>query len=165
MDDYFIKEKEGIKASGVITIRSYKAGTKELLKTIVQKNLIMQGTNIGKDLIVQRLLGGNTYSLNINWGAIGTSSAVVAVTDTKLGVEIIRTAVASTTNVGNNQAQIQFFFSDSVLANDTYKEFGMFVDGTSAKDSGQIFNHASFTVAYVKVAGSDTTVECDVTLT
>ncbi len=160
-----IKEKENIKPTGTITIRVYKAGTKELLKTIVHKNLIMQGTNTGKDLIVQRLLSTNTYSLNINYGAIGTGTNTPAVSDTQLQTETDRVLVAFSQNIGNNQAQLQFFFTDSILANGTYNEFGMFIDATATPNSGQIFNRALFTIPYVKTAGTDTTVQCDVTLT
>jgi hypothetical protein len=87
------KITSNLNIKGKITIRSYKAGTKELLQEIVQDNLIMQAANIGKDLIVQRLLGINTYSLNINYGAIGTGQTAPAASDTRLTTETNRTTV------------------------------------------------------------------------
>lgn len=149
---------------GTITVRAYKAGTKELVKEIIQRNLIMQASNVGRDLIVQRLIGTNTYSLNINYGAIGTGSTAVALTDTQLTTESARTTVAYSQNVGNNTAIIQFFFANTVLANTTYREFGTFVDGTGTANSGNIFNHALFSTPYTKVSGTDTTVEVSILL-
>ncbi len=128
-----------------------------------QKNLVMQAVNVGKDLIVQRLLGTNTYTLNITHGAIGTNNAAPAANDTKLGTEFARSAPTFTQDSGYNEAILQFFFPDSVLTNQTYYEFGMFVDGTSSVNSGQIFNHALFSPGYAKTAGVDTTIEVDLT--
>jgi hypothetical protein len=159
------KIAEANKIKGKITIRAYKAGTKELLQEIVQDNLIMQAANLGKDLIIQRLLGTNTYSLNINYGAIGTGSTAPAVTDTQLATETNRTTVTYSQDSGFDEAILQFFFPDSVLTNQTYYEFGTFVDGTATANSGQLFNHALFGTPYAKTAGVDTTVEVDITLT
>ncbi len=158
-----IPEQQKIK--GKITIRAYKAGTKELLQEIVQDNLIMQAANLGKDLIIQRLLAINTYSLNITHGAIGTGATTPSASDTQLTTETNRTTVTYSQDSGFNEAILQFFFPDSLLTNQTYYEFGTFVDGTSSANSGQLFNHALFTTPYVKTAGVDTTVEVDITLT
>lgn len=160
-----IKKTDGLSITGIVTIRSYKAGTNILLKEIVQKNMIMQGTNTGKDLIVQRLIGTNTYSLNINYGAIGTSGTAVAQSDTQLGAESARSTVALAQESGNNKATLQFFFADANLTNATYREFGVFVDGTASANSGQIFNHALFTSPYIKAGGTDTTVQIDIEFT
>lgn len=159
------KIPEGIKIVGTIKIRAYKAGTKELIQEIVQKNLIMQGTSTGKDLIVQRLIGTNTYSLNVNYGAIGTGTTAPAVSDTQLQTEVARAIIALGQDIGNAQATLQFFFADANLANGTYREFGTFVDGTASANSGKIFNRALFTSPYTKASGTDTTVQVDISLT
>ena len=129
-----------------------------------RENLIMQAANYGKDIIIQRLCGVNTYSLNILWGEIGTSQTAPAITDTALGAPIARTAVALAVDNGYNTAQLQFFFPDSTLTNVTYYEAGTFVDGSSSIGSGQIFNHALFSVGYTKAAGTDITYEMDLTI-
>lgn len=169
MRNIFIKHREyKIKPVGTITIRSYKAGTKELLQEIVQKNLIMQGTNTGKDLFVQWLISGYTGSnigLGINYGAIGTGSTTPAVTDTQLQSESARVTPSFAQDSGNTKAILQFFFPDLSLANTTYREFGMFVGGTAVANSGNIFNRALFSSAYTKVSGTDTTVQCDIEFT
>lgn len=158
-------QNDGIRAVGKITLRAYKAGTKELIGKIVQPNMIMQASNTGKNLIVQRLISTNTYSLNVNYGVIGTNSTVVAASDTTLYGESTRAVVALAQAPAVNQATLQFFFPDANLHNGTYREFGMVVDGTATRNSGQLFNRALFSTAYTKVAGTDTTVEVDVELT
>jgi hypothetical protein len=154
-----------IKLKGIITIRAYKAGTNELVKEIVQRNMIMQSSNRGKDLIVQRLIGTNTYSLNINYGAIGTGSTAVTVTDTQLATESARTTVAYSQDVSNSEARIQFYFPNASLSNTTYREFGTFIDGSGTANSGQLFNRALFSTPYTKVTGTDTTVEVSIVFT
>jgi hypothetical protein len=166
-----IKKILGDKASvrGTVIIRSYKAGTKELLQELVFRNLIMQGANIGKDLIVQKMIaaytGTDPYTLHITHGAIGTSSTAPAITDTRLGNESARVSLTYAQDSGYNEAVLQFFFPDSTLTNQTYYEFGIFVDGTATVNSGQLFNHVLFGTPYAKSAGVDTTVEVDITFT
>lgn len=145
-----------------------KIFSENFLGQMVQSNLIMKGANTGKDLLVDWLISGYTGSnvgLGINWGAIGTGSTTPAITDTQLTTETDRVIPAFAQVVGNNEAQIQFFFTDSILANATYREFGTFVGGTATPNSGSIFNHALFGSPYVKVTGVDTTVEVDIELT
>ncbi len=183
-----------MKATGFITIRSYKAGTIEKIRPLVeqmnkcaahataaadlraeverifaenyigkveQQNLVMQGTNTGIGLITQRLLSTNTYTLNVNYGAIGTGSTAPAITDTQLVAEVARTTVALGQSSGPTNASFQFFFTDASLTNQTYREFGVFIDASATANSGQIFNRALFTSPYAKVMGTDTTVQVD----
>lgn len=121
------------------------------------KNLIMFGTNTGKDLILDRLGGDNTYTLNITSLGIGTGNTTPAIGDTTLTTPV---AVATSPVVFrvSNVLSFQFFFADANLGNGTYKEVGTFVDGT------QMFNHALFGTPYVKTAGVDTTIQVDFTL-
>lgn len=155
-------QKNSVKVTGRITIKSFIAGTDILLNTIVQKNMIMLGTNTGLALLVNRLIADITYTTIINYGAIGTGSTAPALTDTQLATESARTTVAFSQNVGNNEAVLQFFFPNAVLSNTTYREFGTFVDGTASANTGKIFNRALFTTPYIKAAGTDTTVEVDI---
>lgn len=142
-----------------------KAGTKEVLRISEwTSNLIMLGTNTGKTLILQRLIGTNTYSLNLTHADMGTSSTAPSTSDTALIAVVARAAVSSGA-ISGNVATLQFFFADGALANGTYYEFGSFVDGTGTVSTGKIFNRALFGVPYVKAAGEDTTIEMQVTIT
>jgi hypothetical protein len=183
----FLEHEDTAGIRGEITIREYPAGTlarvtklreQGRIKTAnalleqgrvasVTSNLIMQATNVGKDLIIQRLIGVNTYSLNLAWGEIGTGSTTPAITDVALTTPVARTAMAAgiSVDIGNNQAQIQYFFPDAALTNSTYTEFGTFVDGSATLSTGQLFNHALFAAPYTKAAGTDITVQVTITLT
>ena len=135
------------------------------LETAVdQHNMVMVGALTGKDLLVQYLTAGTTYSGGINYGAMGTGSTAVAATDTQLTTETNRAATTFAQDAGYNEAVLQFFFPDAVLSNTTFYECGTFMNATASANSGQIFNHALFAAPYVKTAGSDTTLEVDITL-
>lgn len=129
-------------------------------------NLIMTASNLGRDLIIQRMLGINTYSLNLSFGEIGTGTTPPASTDSALTTPVARASLTGgvSADVGFNTAQIQFFFPDSVLTNSTFTEFGTFVDGSGTIGSGQMFNHALFGTPYAKSAGTDITVQVQIAL-
>lgn len=150
---------------GVVTVRGFKSGTKELISESVSKNMIMQSNNTGLDLIIQRLVSQNTYSLNINYGEIGTGTTPVTLTDVALQTPYARAVPTLQQDYTQQQAILQFFFPDGALANNTYNEFGTFVDGNASLGSGQIFNHVILGTPYVKVSGQDTTVQVVFTMT
>lgn len=127
-------------------------------------NLIMDSSGYGLDLIIQRLVGINTYSLNILYGEIGTGATAPALSDMGLTAPTNRAAVGFQQDYGATDAILQFFFSDSQLANETYNEFGTFVGGTSTIGTGQLFNHALISPGFAKTSGTDVTVQCDISL-
>ncbi len=163
------KIEDAASIRGTIKIRAYKAGTKELIQELVFRNLIMQGSNTGKDLIVQKMIaaftGSDPYTLHITHGAIGTGQTAPTTSDTQLGSESARVSLTYGQDSGYNEAVMQFFFPDSALTNQTYYEFGTFVDGSGSANSGKLFNRALFGTPYAKSAGVDTTVEVDITFT
>lgn len=127
-------------------------------------NLTMLGTNTGRDLILDRMNGDNTYTLNITHLDIGTSNTAPAISDTQLGAAVARTAKA-TGVVSSNTATFRFFFASADLANGDYKELATFVDGTSTVSTGKIFNHLLFGTTYTKGNNENTTVEVVFTIT
>lgn len=127
-------------------------------------NLIMTGSLRGRDLLVQYLIGGTTYTGGINYGALGTGSTTPAASDTRLTAEVARVVPSTIIDVSNNQVQLQCYFPDANLSNGTYPEAGTFMNGTATLNSGQIFNHALLGTAFVKTAGVDTTLQVNITL-
>lgn len=150
--DYLKREIEAIKSSFLI-------GT-----AVKCPNLIMDSPNYGLDLIIQRLVGVNTYSLNILYGEIGTGSTTPALSDTALTTPTNRAAVGFQQDYGSTDAIVQFFFSDSQLANTTYNEFGTFIDGNTTIGTGQLFNHALISPGFAKTAGTDVTCQVDISV-
>jgi hypothetical protein len=128
------------------------------------ENLIMTGSLTGRDLLVQYLIAGTTYSGGINYGALGTGSTTPAASDTELTAEVARVAPSTAFGIGNNEAEYQFYFPDANLANNTYREAGTFMNGTASLDSGQIFNHALLGTPYIKTSGTDTTLQVNISM-
>ena len=157
-----LQENSGI--MGIITIRKFRAGTKELLAELKFRNLVVTGAGgYGRNIIARRLGSDNTYSLNVTHGEIGTGTNAPTNGDTALQTPSVRVATTLAT-ITNNIVNLQFFFSDATLPNGTYREFGTFIDGTSTLGSGRLFNRALFSTAYTKASGEDTTVEVEFTI-
>lgn len=127
-------------------------------------NLIMTGSLTGRDLFIQYLINGTTYSGGINYGALGTGSTTPAASDTQLAAEVARVGPSTALDISNNQAQFQFYFPDANLANGTYHEAGSFMNGTVSANTGKIFNRALLGSAYTKGAGTDTTLQINISL-
>ena len=162
---------EGPKVQGVVTIIGTDAVTGEELSRIVSKNMVMDGSFTGLDLIIQWLIGqmasgqgAENYRNGVNYGEIGTGNTAPALSDTGLGAGVARTIPTLQQDFGLTQAILQFFFSDSTLPNDTYKEFGTFVNGSGTLGTGKIFNRVVFGSPYVKASGQDTTIQVTFTV-
>ena len=102
--------------------------------------------------------------LGIGWGEIGTGTTTPMNTDTALTTPTNRTLISYAADLGFTEAQLQFFFADGALANGTYTEFGTFIGGGVGLGTGNMWNHALFATPYSKSAGTDTTLELDITL-
>jgi hypothetical protein len=176
---------EQVKLTGKVIVRSHPAGTLHLYETLVgmgrldlarelladgkveveQKNLVVASLNYGFDILVQYLISAYTgsfaFPLGISWGEIGTGTTPPTAADTALTTPTNRSSITYAADLGFNEAQLQFFFPDATLANGTYTEFGTFIGGNSSIGSGNMFNHALFASPYSKSAGTDTTVEVD----
>ena len=183
MNTILTKETSGI--IGKVTVKKYRAGfinraqkliqendliglkfleNQFLLSVSKQNNLVVSSSNRGRNLLCQWLAGIGTYAIGINYGEMGTGSTTPTNADTALATPVKR--VAPTTNViSNNVLTLQFFFSDAVLSNNTYYEFGTYIAGSATLGSGQLFNHVLFSSPYIKASGEDTTIEVDFTIT
>jgi hypothetical protein len=177
---------EGLRISGKVVVRSHPAGTLHLYESlkalgkpdlaralladgkveVEQHNLIVDSSNYGIDILVQYLIsayiGSLNFPLGIAWGEIGTGSTTPANGDTALTTPTNRAPVSYAFDNGFNTASLQFFFPDASLANGTYYECGSFIGGSSTIGTGNMFNHALFGTPYSKSAGTDTTLEIDI---
>lgn len=139
-------------------IKTCSLTDKVLYQSPFYKNIIVNGTDTGRNIVLDRLNGTNTYSLNITHLDIGTSGTTPVVSGTTLGTAVARSAKV-TGVVSGSTLTLRFFFATGDLANGTYREVGTFVDGNSTVSTGQMFNHALFGSAYVKGTNENTTIE------
>jgi hypothetical protein len=131
---------------------------------IVERHLAAHNlvTTRGRNVLARLLAGDVTYSGQINYGALGSSSTAVNNSDTQLGTEVFRKIFASHTTDGNNVAYVDFFYA-ATDTNGTYNEFGNFIDGTGTANSGQIFSHI-LTGGWVKTSLQSMFISCQYTL-
>ena len=128
-------------------------------------NLITASSDRGMGTIVKQLAGTSAYTLEITHGEIGDSATAPTEADTQLNNGLDRKAVTLTTELSNKSVQFQFFWSDLELTNGTYREFGIYANGTSLTlGNGRLFNHALLVPVYTKADNEDTTVEVQITL-
>lgn len=144
-----------------VTGRDSRTG--EVVSCVETDNKVLFSADRGLDLILDRLNGTNTYTLNILYCDIGTSGTAPTESDTGLGAAVARAAKAAG-SISGKAITLQFFLADGDLANGTYREIGAYVDGSATLSTGQIFNHAVFGSPYVKGSNTDTTVELTITL-
>lgn len=126
------------------------------------KNQVVTSPNNGLSIVLDRLVGINTYSLNITHADIGDDNTAALPGDTGLGNGLVRVASSLEDRTGNT-ATFRFFFPDATTPDDTYHEIGLFIDGTATLGDGRIFNHLIFPTDLVKATGEDYTIICKIT--
>lgn len=94
---------------------------------------------IGRKQFALRLASVEDTSGNITHGALGSSSVAVDDNDEQLGNETERKPYAVTSMQDDTTAIIEVFFS-RVEANATHEEYGTFIDGTEAANSGTLYS-------------------------
>jgi hypothetical protein len=137
--------------------------TAHFIRTAVEcPNTVMDSPNYGLDLLIQNLLPNPTYPATLSYIEIGTGSTTPAITDTALTAPTNRAAIGFFQDYATTDAIVQAIFSDSQLTNGTYYEMGTFCGGTTTIGTGQLFNHALFSSPYTKSAGTDSSIETDI---
>jgi len=121
-----------------------------------KKNLIAK---VGRSVFAAILAHITTNTGAIEWGALGDDTTAPAASDTTLGNETIRKAPNSYgqgAGDNTNKAYITFIFAvDEAVG--THKEFGTFIDGSAAADSGVLFSHVA--VDWVKTDQQSLTID------
>ena len=145
-----IKESDPVIEKVRELVRQYKFKG-EMIKDKVYKELVRQGVILGSraqhNLIVTsgrtvlaRLLSGDaTFSGEIDYGAVGDGNTAFTNASTQLNNELFRKQ-ASAQSFSANVAFIDWFIASGDTADDTFEEFGSFIDGSGAADSGQAFS-------------------------
>jgi hypothetical protein len=125
-----------------------RRGNDFLLTELVKRNLIIFNgmmENIvvtrGRSVIAERLAGGTTYTGEVTDGALGDGVAPTFTNaSTQLNTEVARLA-ATDSSFEDNIAYIDFFFDSGDAPNQTYTEWGTFIDGDgTTPNSGRAFS-------------------------
>jgi hypothetical protein len=112
----------------------------------VEKNIIPL---VGRNVLTRLLCGDVTYTGAINYGAFGSGSTAFNSTSTQLNAEVYRKL-----NVGlladGNFAYADWYIASGDVANQTFNEFGVFIDGTASANTGQAISLLLPTGGFVK---------------
>jgi hypothetical protein len=155
-----IKSKDKFNLKGKFRVITTDSITGKVIATTpFYHNLVMDGTDTGFNLILKRLIADNTYSLNITHLDIGTNATTPALSDTTALSGVVARAALATATISGSSATFRFFFADAELANGTYQDVRMVVDGAASLGTGQLFNRALFGSPYTKGANQNTTIE------
>jgi hypothetical protein len=115
---------DALKASGVVQ------------EVKVAHNII---PTTGRAVLARILAGDNTYTGEVDYGALGDGTTAFTNASTILNNEIYRSQ-ADSQAFDDNIAYIDWFIASGDVADDTYEEFGAFIDGTGSADSGQAWS-------------------------
>lgn len=161
-----LKRQRAIKMGNNDMLHSYWLLYKKLLHELHSGFMVKQvyveniTTSVGHNVFARLLSGDNTYSGNVNYGALGTDNTAPVIGDTTLGTETYRKALSSGTYL-NNQAFLENFYTAAETSG-TFEEYGFFIDGNGAADSGVLFNR--FTQQVVKANTESLNVQSTITI-
>ncbi len=125
-------------------------------------NKIVANDGQGIYIFLDRLVSINTHSGNIKYAELGDDDTPATADDLALGNALVRTSIGAVSRSALT-ADFRFFYADALTPDDTYEEFGMYVDGSLTLGSGQLFNHLIFSTPLIKATGEDHTVVCRIT--
>lgn len=110
------------------------------IEKIVVENLM---PTVGRTAIAANLSNASPSPSSIlsNYFALGTGTTAPANADTTLETEVFRNLVASRTNSAN-KAYITGFFT-STETTGTYKEVGLFINGTATSGTGTLLSRVA----------------------
>jgi len=121
-------------------------GKRDLLDLYTYQGLVFDyqlGHNLiattGRTVLARLLAGDNTYTGEVNYGALGDGTTPFTNASTQLNNEIYR-MIPSSQSYDSNIAYIDFFVASGDTPDDTFEEWGTFIDGTASADSGQAFS-------------------------
>jgi hypothetical protein len=154
-----MKTKDNTTAQGKFRFKVFDSITGELKReTPWIKNKIVSSSNHGLNLFCQHLIGFTVYPLEITQAKIGTGSTAPALGDTDLETPVLSGILRSNQLVTNNVTSLEFFISDSDLANGTYTEFGIFA-------GSQLFARAIISPSFTKASNENVSCEYELTFT
>jgi hypothetical protein len=146
----------GVSGRYRFTVTDSKTG-KVKRQSVWHKNLVMNGTNTGVQLIAQNLILDAPAQLKIDSASIGTGTTAPSAGDSDLETPVTTGIIIRTKAQLGNVAQADFFITDAELPDGTYNEFGIFANGN-------IIARSLITPAFTKASGEDVTITYEITI-
>ena len=123
-----------------------RTGNQTLIQALIDKGAVRRVQmnrniipTVGRAVWARRLAGDTTYSAEVDYGALGSGSTAFTNASTTLNTEVYRSQ-ADSQAYDDNLAYIDWFIASGDVADQTFEEFGGFIDGTGAADSGQAWS-------------------------
>lgn len=140
----FISLERNPTANEMTLLRRYARGDKAARFGL--RNLIKAESEVrnivptcGRNVFNRLLAGDNTYSGEITHGAFGSGTTAFTNASTQLNAEVFRKAVPDAA-VDGNVTYVDWFIDHGDVADQTFEEFGAFIDGTAGANTGQAFS-------------------------
>ncbi len=134
-----IQENTSLKGHYKFTLKDIHTGVEQIFE---YENLI---PTVGRTLIANNLTAATpTNAIRLNKAAVGTGTNAPANADTQLQTETYRNDLASRTNA-NNIAYVTAFFNATETTG-TYREAGIFSNGTGTANSGVLFSRVAINI-------------------
>jgi hypothetical protein len=128
--------RKAIRESNNVLIDSLK--NQGVIKDVSYRENIIPTT--GRNVLSRLLTGDVTYTGEVNYGALGDGvSPSFTNASTQLSNEVYR-SLADSQAYDDNIAYIDWFIASGDVADDTYTEFGAFIDGTASANTGQAWS-------------------------
>ena len=96
----------------------------------------------------------------VNKAALGSSTTTPAISNTQLGTEVYRNNIASKSNAANVVSVTAYFNPTETTG--TYREAGIFVDGTGAANTGVLVSRVAINIT--KTSSQTLTLEWTLTI-
>lgn len=127
--------------------QAIRTGNKTMLETLLAHGVIQSISEVkniiptsGRSILARILAGDTTYTGEVDYGALGDGgSPSFNNASTILSNEVYRSQ-ADSQAFDDNIAYIDWFIAAGDVADQTFTEFGAFIDGTGSADTGQAWS-------------------------
>jgi hypothetical protein len=123
-----------------------RTGNKRLMQALIDTGAVQRmkyNTNLipttGRNVLARLLAGDTTYSGEVDYGALGDGNTAFTNASTTLNNELFRSQ-ADSQAYDDNIAYIDWFVESGDIADQTFEEFGAFIDGNGSADTGQAWS-------------------------
>lgn len=156
--------EENKKPTGRYRFKTYRAGTKDLIRTSEwNENLIVSGVGgYGLNVICRTLGGDTSIPLAIDELQMGTGTTAPVAGNTGLQTPVVTGISRAGQVITATAVTLEFFLSDLEVPNGTYNEVGIFCGNPGNQ---KLFARSIISPAFTKATAEDTEIEYEISFT